>query len=114
VAFSFGRFILTMTSEPTRNKGGRPFGTFGPRRRQQNLVDQYIAALGGSVTLIQERDICRAVLLESIAEQKRHELDGKTAPANEILALAKLEAVADAAVKRLRIPVTSLNTRVDT
>jgi hypothetical protein len=74
------------------------------------LVDSYIDALGGSVSPLQERWITRAVLLESIAEQRRLEIDCNGGSSADIVALAKLEAVADLAVRRLRIPVKAINT----
>jgi hypothetical protein len=61
--------------------------------------------LGGSVGPIVENDICRAVMLQSIAEQRRHEIDRHGGSTEEIRALAALESVAAAAVKRLRLPV---------
>jgi phosphotransferase system IIB component len=108
---------MTIQSDPKpRNKGGGPFGTFGPRRRQQQLIAQYISALGGAanITAIQESAICRAVALQSIAEESRRRINQHGAKTtNELLALAKLEAVADTAVRRLKLPVTRINTRTD-
>jgi hypothetical protein len=54
-------------------------------------------------------------MLQGIAEQKRHEIDRNGAEsANELLALARLEAVAEKAVRRLRLPVPhSINTVAD-
>ena len=103
---------LGSPSQPVKpiNRGGRPPGTFGPRKRQLVLVDQYIRALGGSVSPLQERWITRAVLLESIAETRRHEIDCNGGSSADIVALAKLESVADLAVRRLRIPVKAINT----
>jgi hypothetical protein len=106
---------MTMTSETeTTKKRGRPFGVFGPRRRQKQLIDEYIAAFGGTVTPIQESNITRAVMLQSIAEEKRREINKYGAKsANELLALARLEEVAEAAVRRLKSPVTAINTVAD-
>jgi hypothetical protein len=99
---------MTMTSESeTTKKRGRPFGSFGPRRRQKQLIDQFTHALGGpgNVTPWEENDICRAVMLLSIAEEKRRQIDKHGASsANELIALARLEEVAQAAVDRLRLP----------
>jgi hypothetical protein len=98
---------MTMTSDTTtKAKRGRPFGTFGPRRRQQQLINEYCAALGGgNLTPLQERNICRAVALQSIAEESRRQINKHGAKsANELLALARLEAVADTAVRRLKLP----------
>jgi hypothetical protein len=109
---------MTMTTEnetPVK-KRGRPFGTFGPRRRQQQLIAQYIDALGGDATItpIQESDICRAVMLQSIAEESRRQINRHGAKsAHELLALARLETVAETAVRRLKLPVTKINTRTD-
>jgi hypothetical protein len=110
---------MTIPSETAapKNKGGRPFGTFGPKRRQQQLIKQYIAALGGDANLtpIIENNICRAVMLQSIAEGTRRRIDKEGASsANELLALARLEAVADTAVRRLKLPMIKINTRTDT
>lgn len=111
---------MTMTPENettgTGKKRGRPFGTFGPRRRQQELMKQYVAALGGnaSITPILENAILRAVALQSIAEESRRRISIEGAKsANELLALARLEAVANAAVRDLNIPITAINTRAD-
>ena len=93
---------LPSTDKPKRGRG-RPFGTFGPRRRQLELIKCYTAALGGRLTPIQEVDVTRAVALQSIAEGTRSRL-ATTATPDEIQALTRLEAVADAAVKRLRLP----------
>jgi hypothetical protein len=105
---------MTMTSESettTKPKRGRPFGIFGPRKRQIQLIKLYVDAFGGTVTPIQERDITRAVALQSIAEQKRVDINKNGASsANELLALARLEEVADAAVRRLKLPITTINT----
>jgi hypothetical protein len=100
---------MTTESEPTapRNKGGRPRGTFGPRKRQLQLVRQYIDALGGDskITPILERDITRAVALQSIAEESRRQINEcGAASAKELLALARMEEVAEAAVRRLKLP----------
>jgi hypothetical protein len=108
--------MTTQSESKPRNKGGRPFGTFGPRRRQQQLIAQYIAALGGnaSITPILESAICRAVALQSIAEESRRQINRHGAKsAHELLALARLEAVADTAVRRLKLPVTKIDTRTD-
>jgi len=53
--------------------------------------------------------------LQSIAEQRRSHIDKNGADsANELLALARLEEVADAAVRRLKLPApTSINTVAD-
>jgi hypothetical protein len=110
--------IPSETAAPkAKNKGGRPFGSFGPRRRQLQLIKQYVAALGGDANLtpILERDIIRAVGLQSIAEETRRRIDRYGAKsAHELLALARLEEVADKAVRRLKLPVIKINTRVDT
>jgi hypothetical protein len=110
--------MMTMTTEneTTSKKRGRPFGTFGPRRRQQQLIKQYVAALGGNskITPLLENAILRAVALQSIAEESRRRISIEGAKsANELLALARLEAVANAAVRDLNIPVTAINTRAD-
>jgi hypothetical protein len=105
---------MTIESETTGKKRGRPFGKFGPKRRQLQLIKEYIKALGGddSITPIQERDIGRAVLLQSIAEASRRRIDRHGASsAHELLALTRLEASVDNAVRRLKLPVTSINTR---
>jgi hypothetical protein len=108
---------MTMTSESettTKPKRGRPFGVFGPRKRQLQLIKTYIDALGGdaNITPLQESDITRAVMLQSIAEQKRLEVNRHGASsAAELTALARIEETADAAVRRLNLPVTSINTR---
>jgi len=110
---------MTMTETTTLPKRGRgrPLGVFGPRRRQKQLIFQYVKALGGDANIspIQERDILRAVVLQSIAEQRRSHIDKNGADsANELLALARLEEVADAAVRRLKLPApTSINTVAD-
>jgi hypothetical protein len=93
-----------MTDVNTKPKRGRPFGTFGPRRRQQELVRSYTNALGGKLTPIQESDIARAVALQTIAEGTRTRIEKTGGSPDEIRALARLEAVADSAVKRLRLP----------
>jgi hypothetical protein len=110
---------MTMTTETTstgKKKMGRPFGIFGPKRRQLQLIAQYIDALGGdeNITLILENQIVRAVGLQSIAEQARKKISLQGADsASELLALARLEAVAAAAIRELNIPVTAINTRLD-
>ena len=107
--------IETETATPSK-KRGRPFGIFGPRRRQLQLIAQYVDALGGDamITPILENAIVRAVGLQSIAEQARRQIsrDGAKS-ASELLALARLEAVATAAIRDLNIPITAINTRVD-
>jgi hypothetical protein len=99
---------MSMTeSNETKRPRGRPFGSFGPRRRQKQLVDQFIRALGGegNVTPWEENLITRAVMLLSIAEEKRRQIDKHGASsADELLALARLEEVAYEAVERLRLP----------
>jgi hypothetical protein len=106
---------MTMTSEneTTVKKRGRPFGVFGPRRRQKQLIDELIRAFGGAVTPIRESSITRAVMLQSIAEEKRREINKHGAKsANELLALARLEEVAEAAVRQLKLPMTAVNTTI--
>jgi hypothetical protein len=107
---------MTTVNETTGKKRGRPFGRFGPRRRQLQLIAQYVDALGGDamITPILENAIVRAVGLQSIAEQARRQISIHGAKsANELLALARLEAVANAAVRDLNIPITAINTRID-
>lgn len=110
---------MTMTSESETpvKKRGRPFGIFGPRKRQLQLIKQYIDALGGdaNITPLQESDVTRAVMLQSIAEQKRLEINRHGASsAAELTALARIEETADSAVRRLKLPVITINTRADT
>jgi hypothetical protein len=100
---------MTMTSESDTitKKRGRPFGIFGPKRRQKEWIDQFIRALGGpgNVTPWEQNDVCRAVSLMSIAEEKRRQIDKHGASsANELVALARIEEVAAEAVRRLRLP----------
>jgi hypothetical protein len=98
---------MTMTESTiieTKRSRGRPFGSFGPRRRQKQLAVEFLTALGGRVTPWQENLITRAVMLLSIAEQKRLEIDKLGGSAEDMIALARLEEVADAAVARLGLP----------
>jgi hypothetical protein len=119
MAFSISGDAMTMTTseiETTAKKRGRPFGIFGPRRRQLQLIAQYVDALGGDamITPILENAIVRAVGLQSIAEQARKQISRHGAKsASELLALARLEAVANAAVRELNLPITAINTRTD-
>lgn len=72
--------------------------------RRKQLVDGYVAALGGSarVTPIQMQDIERAVDLDLLARKARADLSagGRTS----IHAVVKLENVANRAVLRLNLP----------
>jgi hypothetical protein len=101
-----------MTPETTK-KRGRPLGSFGPQKQRLNLVQLYVDALGGNVTPLQEREIARVVALQTIAEQKRADLaqKGIVGSAEELRALADLEATADSALRRLKLPVVRINTR---
>jgi hypothetical protein len=113
--FFFHGAKMSMTAElkPTTTiakKRGRPFGTFGVHRRQEQLIAEYTNALGGpnNVTQWERRDIARAVHLQSIAEEKRKHINKHgAASANELIALARLEEVAVDAVEKLRLPVSS-------
>jgi len=110
---------MTMTTESTTpKKRGRPFGIFGVRKRQEQLIAEYTNALGGpgNVTPWERRDIERAVGLQSIAEERRRQISKHgTSSANELLALARLEEVAQVAVERLRLPGSrGFNPRADT
>jgi len=109
---------MTMTESVTITKKlGRPFGVFGQRKRQLQLIKRYIDALGGdaNITPLQESDVTRAVALQSIAEERRRYIVKHGASsAAELTALARIEEVAADAVRRLNIPVTAINTRADT
>jgi hypothetical protein len=91
-----------MTSETTiKAKRGRPLGSIGQRNRRLQLAQLYTEMLGGTVTEIQARDITRAVELQDLAEKKRAELNKqRKISADELLALAGIEAAADAAMRR--------------
>ncbi len=99
---------MTMTTESTTpKKRGRPFGVFGPKRRQQELIDQFVYALGGptNVTPWEKDDICRAVSLLCVAQEKRRQISKNGASsASELLALARIEEVAADAVRGLNLP----------
>jgi hypothetical protein len=99
---------MTMTTESTiPKKRGRPFGVFGAKRRQQELIDQFVYALGGptNVTSWEKDDICRAASLLGIAQEKRRQISKHGASsANELLALARIEEVAADAVRSLNLP----------
>jgi hypothetical protein len=115
-----------MTTEiPTTKKRGRPFGSYGIKRRQEELIAEYTNALGGPdcTTPLEKREIARAVSLQAIAEERRAHINknGVAASANELLALVRLEESASLAVEKLRLPchrgfnpreepVTSVNT----
>lgn len=101
-----------MSTEPesvTPRKRGRPFGVLGPKRRQRQLTDHFIEALGGaqSITPVQEIDICRAVALISFAEESRRQITKYGAESvQDLTALVRLEECAERAVKRLKLPAT--------
>ena len=84
-------------------KRGRPRGTFGVKKKQAELVKQYIDALGGegNITPLQESEITRVIVLKSIAENARSRLVSTGASVEELRILATLEATADAAAAKL-------------
>ena len=93
----------TRRSRSSGRKRGRPRGTFGVKKKQAELVRQYIDALGGegAITPLQESEITRVVLLRSIAEGTRSRLVSTGASVEELKILANLEAAADAAAAKL-------------
>jgi hypothetical protein len=100
---------MTMTTESTTipKKRGRPFGIYGAKRRHQELVDQFVYALGGptNVTPWERDDIHRTVSLLVIAQEKRRQITKNGAGSNsELLALARIEEVAADAVRGLNLP----------
>jgi hypothetical protein len=95
------------TEQPAKPSRGRPRGTFGPRRRQKELVDQLTLALGcgSTVNALEAIWIGKAATLLTIAEKKRREINLRGAKnASELLALAKIESAAVEAVRSLRLP----------
>jgi hypothetical protein len=103
------------TETSNQRKRGRPFGSFGPKRRQQELTAQFIDQLGGDakITPVQEMDIARAVALISFAEESRRQITKYGAQSvQDLSALVRLEDCADRAVRRLKLPVSAINTGV--
>jgi hypothetical protein len=96
-------------------KRGRPFGILGPKRRQQQLSDQFVKALGGtaSLTPVIAMNIARAVALSSFAEEARRRITKYGATVADLASLVKLEDCAERAVRKLKLPVTTINTRID-
>jgi hypothetical protein len=100
---------MTMTeSAPTETKRprGRPCGTYGVLRRQDELAAEYVNKLGGptNVTFWEKQDIDRAVMLQSIAEARRRHINRHGATNDELIALVRLEELATDAVESLRLP----------
>jgi hypothetical protein len=78
------------------------------------LTAQFIQQLGGDdkITPVLEMNIARAVALISFAEESRRQITKYGAQSvQDLSALVRLEEVADAAVRRLKLPVTKINTR---
>ena len=110
---------MTMTTDTEISKPrkrGRPFGVLGPRRRQQQLAEHFITALGGggNITPLQEMNIARAVALISFAEESRRQITKYGASVSDLNALVKLEECAERSVRGLKLPVKAINTRTDT
>jgi hypothetical protein len=105
---------MTTNAETSKQqKRGRPFGSFGPKRRQRELTAQFIEQLGGDdkITPVQEMDIARAVALISFAEESRRQITKYGAQSvQDLTALVRLEDCADRAVRRLKLPVVTVNT----
>jgi len=107
--------MTTTTTEISKPKRGRPFGVLGPKRRQQQLTEHFITALGGNVTPLQEMSITRAVALISFAEESRRQITKYGAQSvSDLNALVRLEECAERSVRRLKLPVKAINTRTDT
>jgi thiamine biosynthesis protein ThiC len=59
-------------------------------------------------------DIARAVALMSFAEESRRQITKYGAQSvSDLTALVKLEECAERAVRRLKLPITTINTRLD-
>lgn len=97
----------------TQRKRGRPFGVLGPKRRQEQLTEQFTTALGGAekITPLQAMNIARAVALTSFAEESRRQITKYGAQSvHDMTALVRLEDCAERAVRRLKLPITTINT----